>query len=236
MALKFVVARYENDHFDDFLGKYINDYQHVFVQNEIANSIFQKYNMGIQFWKDQGLQDDDVIVFCHADVKILDPDFAEKVQYAFSNIPGLGVAGVIGSTEIDEQGGWWLTTQDHHRGHVVQWKDDTESSKYHMIRKEGNFLEMCVVDGLCMFVSGSLAKTLNFDETTYPESYDFYDYDYCLSSLSMNRPVAVLDILLEHRSAGTGIYKQSWEMNKQRFLNKWKSLGVQFPLKMRIKE
>ncbi len=145
------------------------------------------------------------------------------------------MAGVIGTTELHETCGWWLSNQSLHRGHLIQWVDDNEDHKYHMTRTEGNFSDICVVDGLCMFVMGHIAKNLKWDYQTYPESYDMYDYDYCLSVMGHGYKVAVLDILLEHRSAGNGVLKDSWSTNKERFLNKWKSMGLNFPIQVRKK-
>ena len=110
--IKYVVARYENDSYDSFLKEYIdsNNIPALMIDNSLDgnDSIYKKYNTGIQYYVERGLDDNDILVFCHADVKILDPDFVEKVEYAFQNIPKLGVAGVIGSTILTETAGWWL--------------------------------------------------------------------------------------------------------------------------------
>lgn len=233
--VKFVVARYEKDNYENFLGTTIGNFPIKNVTNEEANSIYSKYNVGINYWEKNGLHDDDVVVFCHADVKIIDKDFEAKLLYAFDNVPTLGVGGVIGSKELQESGGWWLCNQTQHKGHVMQWIDEEEKNKYHLNRGEGNHLDMCVVDGLCMFVMGHIAQNLKFDEHTFPNSYDFYDYDYCLSVLGHGYKVAVLDILTEHKSAGNGVMKDSWRVNKEIFLNKWKSVGVNFPVKVHKK-
>lgn len=232
--IRFVVARYENDSYDSFLKEYTEknhpDTALMVFNRDDNDSIYKKYNTGIQHYVERGLDDNDILVFCHADVKILDPDFVEKVEYAFQNIPKLGVAGVIGSTILTETAGWWLSDQAHHKGHLMQWIDNDEKNKYHMIREVTNNIDMAVVDGLIMFVRGSLAKTLRFDENTYPQSYDFYDYDYCLHTLELGWRVGVLDVLVEHKSAGSGIYKDSWAKNKEIFLNKWRGRGYQFPI------
>jgi hypothetical protein len=81
-----------------------------------------------------------------------------------------------------------------------------------------------------MFVRGSVAKAIKFDEVTYNDAYDFYDLDYSLTCLENGVRVAVLDILVEHKSAGTGIYKDSWAKNKEIFLNKWTAKGYTFPI------
>lgn len=234
--IKFVIARYEKDGFDEFFSKSMFKQNHevVHITNEhlidngIPNGIFEKYNLGAKYYIDKGLDDNDIVVFCHADVKILDEAFEEKLEYAFSRL-NISVAGVIGATELHETGGWWLSDQSLHRGHLIQWTNATES--YHMTRAIGNFQNMTVVDGLFMAVRGSLVKNLGFDSINFVGSYDFYDYDYCLEALRKGSDIAVLDILVEHHSNGSGIYKDSWEKNKQIFLEKWKNLGYSFPIR-----
>lgn len=228
--VKFVVARYEKDNYDNFLGTTIGSFPIKNVSNEEGSSIYSKYNVGIKHWEENGLQDDDVIVFCHADVKILDEKFEEKILYAFDHSPKLGMAGIIGSKEIVQDGGWWLSNVETHKGHLIQWVDDNEANKYHLNRGEGNHFDMCVVDGLCLFVRGSVAKAIKFDEEYYPNSYNFYDYDYSLSVLQSGYTVGVLDILLEHKSAGYGIFEHDWVSNKEKFLSKWISKGFSFPI------
>ena len=233
--IKFVVARYEKDGFENFLGQSLEQYKFPsqYITNEEASSIYQKYNLGIERWKNVGLEDEDILVFCHADVKILDEHFEEKLNYAFQKNPNLAVAGIIGSKTLDEQGGWWLTSVENHKGHLIQWTDENEGNKYDLNRGEGNHFDMCVLDGLCLFVRGSYAKNNRFDEETFVNSYNFYDYDYCLMALENKMNVGVLDILLEHKSAGYGIYEHDWISNKDKFIQKWKNKGYVFPLKVK---
>lgn len=234
--IKFVIARYEHDRYQEFLKTSLedvpNDYVRVHVPNDSVDphGLNEKYNLGVQLLHENGgIADNDIICFCHADVKIVDPAFAEKVTYAFDNLD-IGVAGVIGTTKLEESGGWWHGDKEFHRGHLIQWVDADEKNKYHMIRAKGNFLNMAVVDGLCMFVRGSVIKKFQFDTQTYVGSYDFYDYDYCLTALSQGHKVAVLDVLVEHGSSGTGIFKDSWSENRLKFINKWTNKGIRFPI------
>lgn len=234
--IKFILARYENDGFEQFFNqsKFKGNHPVVhisndhMIQNNLPNGIFEKYNIGIGYYIEQGLDDNDIVVFCHADVKILDEAFEEKLEYAFSRL-NTDVAGIIGATELHETCGWWLSDASLHRGHLMQWKNETDS--YHMTRVIGNFQKMTVVDGLFMAVRGSLLKKLKFDSNTFQASYDFYDYDFCLEAKRLGSDVSVLDILVEHKSNGSGIYKESWEANKQIFIEKWKNLGYSFPIK-----
>lgn len=234
--IKFVIARYEDDRYAQFLKTSIedvpNDYMKVHVPNDSVepHGLNEKYNLGTELlMQNGGIADNDVVCFCHADVKILDTHFQEKLLYAFDNLD-IGVAGVIGTTRLEESGGWWHGDKAHHRGHIMQWVDEKEETKYHMVRSIGSCTNMTVIDGVCMFVRGSLLKKQPFDSTTYVGAYDFYDYDYCLTALAAGSKVAVLDILLEHGSAGRGVFKDSWSKNREIFLRKWASRGVGFPI------
>lgn len=225
--IKFVSARYEGDVYDTFLGPCVEGKYPIANVFE-GNSIFEKYNKGV---KQLDIQDNDIVVFAHADIKILDPEFEDKVLFIFDQLPKLGLAGVIGAVELHETCGWWLSDQRLHRGHIIQWVDDNEQNKYHMMRAKGNFNNISVLDGLCMMARGSVAKQIPFDEVSFPNSYDFYDYDYSLSVKEAGYTVGVFDILIEHRSAGEGVKKSEWQQNRIKFMNKWLNKGYTFPLR-----
>jgi peptidoglycan/xylan/chitin deacetylase (PgdA/CDA1 family) len=80
-------------------------------------------------------------------------------------------------------------------------------------------------------VRGSLVKQLKFDVDTYPNSYNYYDYDYCLETKALGYKVGVFDILLEHGSNGSGMFQDDWKLNKEKFIRKWKEKGYSFPIK-----
>jgi hypothetical protein len=225
--IKFVVARYEGDVYDTFLGPCV-DGKYEVAQVFDGNGIYEKYNAGISALS---IANDDIVIFCHGDVKIIDPDFEDKVLFVFDTLPKLGVAGVIGATELHETAGWWLSDRSLHRGHVMQWVDGNEKNKYHMVKTKGNYNNICVVDGLCVMVRGELVNKLKFDTEVCPGSYNFYEYDYCLDAKWLGYEVGVFDILLEHKSAGEGIHQDDWKNNKELFLTKWKNRGLRFPLR-----
>lgn len=227
--IKFVVARYANDGYDKFLGTSIGNYEREFIWNEEATGLHSKYNLGISRLK---YDSDDIIIFCHADVKITDPLFDKKLKFAFDKVPTLGLIGVIGATELHETAGWWLSDYKYHRGHVVQWVDEIEDNKYDLTRQIGNFTNLVVVDGLFMATRGSVLNQIKFDSETFPTSYNFYDYDFSLMvKKDLNMLVGVLDISMEHKSVGDGIFKNDWIQNKEVFLSKWRNKGYKFPLR-----
>ena len=60
------------------------------------------------------------------------------------------------------------------------------------------------------------------------DGFHFYEADICLAALSAGWKVAVGDILCEHGSEGP--IPDSWHNSKRKFLTKWKSKGVSFPV------
>lgn len=211
--IKFVIARYEKDGFDEFLlSQFQQNHPIVHITNEhltdnnIPNGLFEKYNLGKNYYVQQGLDDNDIVVFVHADVKILDEAFEEKLEYAFQNL-NIDIAGVIGATELHETCGWWLSDASLLGGHLIQWKSETE--KYHMTRAIGNFSDMTVVDGLFVAVRGVSFEEVGFWFQGIVGSYDFYDYDFCVfEAKALGSKILVLDILVGHHSVGAGIYKR----------------------------
>ena len=231
--LKFIIARDENgnDHFQSHLNHSLIELgsriQYDCIYNREASSIFDKYNIGISRYKADDLKDDDVLVFSHADIKILDKHFIEKVEMVFNKKPEVGMLGVIGTTVYDGNG-WWTNSHDLHCGQISQGLKNKQT--YQMIRKIGYFDDICVLDGCIFMIRGSLINQgLRFDEKTYPNSYHMYDYDMSLTVLQKGYRVAVADIGVEHASEGP--LGESWQMNNKRLRDKWTKKGYQFPLK-----
>ncbi len=227
--IKLVVARGPNDKFEDYLEpslKNFPDIDWVQVENGENDSIFKKYNRGVNHLKPE---DNDIVVFCHADVKILDSNFCKKLQLIFDKKKDIGVLGLIGTVEFPLAGGWWIGDHSLHRGHLIQGMPGSDGKKtYHMVRKIGYFDDLISVDGFCFCVRGSVVKQNPFDEITYPNAYHFYDIDYCISVLEMGYKIAVADILMEHSSEGP--MPESWYTNKIRFIEKMTGKGYSFPL------
>jgi hypothetical protein len=198
----------------------------------VIESIFQKYNAGIEKLinnaDNEQLKDEDVVAFCHEDVKLLDPYLIQKVEMVFAERGDIGLCGVVGSTEIGESGGWWHTKPDKMRGHIIQENGTTAA---HLVKGPvGFFDDLAVVDGLCFFIRGSLLiNGLRFDQSTY-NGFDFYDVDTCMTVLEKGFKIGCADILLQHRSIGDVSKKNGWYAAKDRFIKKWKDKKLTFPI------
>jgi len=198
---------------------------------EKPENIFKKYNAGIEAAIKTELRDDDIIVFMHEDVGIIDGIFKEKVELIFAEKNDVAVVGIAGAVELTERGGWWMTSPDKMRGHLIQGKDGGGQGEGFHLQKGaiGYFDDVVCVDGCMMITQGRFIKEgLAFDDKTF-ESSDFYDIDVCMNALHMGYKVAVADILIYHQSSGMGVFNEAWKDSKDRFIKKWTDRGYTLP-------
>jgi hypothetical protein len=229
MSIKYVVALGTQTIFDNNIGPFLDDKEDVMILgNDIVKDIFKKYNYALNNLK---FNDDDVIAFIHEDIKILDSDFEKKVEMVFNHRNDIGILGVYGTTSFPEAGGWWLCDRKlHARGHIYQGYPGVVEKPFYMSdgsKNVGFFDNLTAVDGCCFFMNGKMAKRYRFDERTF-DGFHFYDCDTTFSAIQMGYKVAVADILVEHQSEGP--LPDNWKKNRIKFLNKWKNIGIKFPV------
>ncbi|MEI6716048.1 MAG: glycosyltransferase [Verrucomicrobiota bacterium] len=191
----------------------------------VQMSIFKKYNAIINILRSR-IAPDDVVVFLHEDITIRDPWLEHKVLAYFKEYPQVAVAGVIGTTVLPEEGGWWLVDRKTQtRGHILQGHPD--ATPHHMVERVGQFDDLVSVDGCVMFVRGAYVLSYPFDQDSY-SGYHFYDLDYCIGALMNGFKVGVVDVLVEHASEGP--LNESWKTQRDVFVKKWKAKGLVFPI------
>ena len=195
-------------------------------------SIFKKYNASIEALIQGGLADDDIICFTHSDVGIIDNLFKEKLDLLFNEKKDVAIVGIAGAVEITERLGWWMTTPDKMRGHLIQGKaGGGQGEGFHLQKGAiGYFDDVVCVDGCMMITQGRFIKEgLRFDDQTFVEGNDFYDCDICLNALNMGYRIAVADILIFHQSSGMGVFNDAWKKNGEIFKQKWLNKGYKLP-------
>lgn len=185
------------------------------------DSIHKKYNKAIDAINPNA---DDIVVFAHDDVIIIDELMKDKLELIFES-DDVGLVGIYGTTEFNEGGGWWMCDRKvHGRGHIIQGNGN--GTKGHMVDRIGYFDDVVTVDGCFFAMRGELLNTIKFDENF--NSYHFYDSDISLQTIHAGYDVVVADILIEHLSPG--YLPTNWEEGRQYLVNKWKSKGYTFPL------
>lgn len=228
--ISLIVARNDNKIFHEYLNESLQLFRknntefklYEIYNSETLNSMYTKYNEGIDL---ANPNDDDILVFIHEDVKILDLNFFNKLYLIFQKRENVGVIGIVGTKELDING-WWINDRKHHVGRWIQGYDD--GTQREMIRKIGYDENMLVVDGCCFAVRGKVAKRIRFLDKVFPEFYHFYDYSYCISVIEAGWKVAVADILIYHKSEGA--LPSNWHNAKETFFKFYSNKKYQFPL------
>jgi len=236
--IKFVIARNKDDKeiYEKYIGKYFSNREtvsyDVFDKEGETLTLTKKYNDAIEHIKDS-LNDNDIVIFVHNDVEILDKCFEEKVEMVFSN-PKIGLLGVIGCLEYKENCMWWANEPDKLVGHIVQEHSNNEET--HLIKGNIGYSDNVICcDGLMLMIRGKILKDgMRFDEQF---DFNFYDISFCLDMLiNTEYKVAVADILVKHKSEGLGSLTDEWKIGKEKLIQKYTKRGILFPFTIQLIE
>lgn len=222
----YVVAKHNQKIFDNYIKPYIKPNNSAVVENSPdLNSMTKKYNEGRRRLLKR-LKPDDVVVFVHEDVKIIDPQFEGKLLMAFAGNKDLGVAGVYG-TQAYIGGGWWnFERQTFSCGRIIQGLPDGRNIEMKDNASSYN-PNMVTLDGCILSIRGSLLKQQAFDETI--TSYHQYDNSYCLQTLlETDYKLAVIDTLILHASSGE--VDESWREQGRALLKSYEDMGIEVPI------
>jgi hypothetical protein len=229
--IKMIVARHDETIFQQYLKTSLMrlTIQVCEIHNDTIkenNTMTKKYNKGVDAIKPE-LKDEDIVCFCHEDVKILDPQFMPKLEMAFREKSDVGLLGVIGTSQMEESGAWWQTDNSKLRGHIIQ---ENNGKEFHLVKgKVGYFDDMVAIDGLFFAIRGKVINEgLRFNEDL--SGYDFYDIDVCLKVLEMGWKVGCADILVQHKSPGEGSLNENWSVNRDIVINNLKESKYNFPI------
>lgn len=193
----------------------------IYVVNEDNDSMFKKYNRGIEFALKQYPNEQ---FFClrHDDTEFRQqPDVIEyKLRDLFKD-KKIGMCGVIGCIALFEPCVWWTSRTTNGIGAIIQGFHpqigvDEKTGKpifNRTILKEkfmsGDFAQKnfikadyaATVDGCCMFFPRwILEQGLRFDENL--QGYHFYDADICCQVLERGYKVGIVDVVVFHKSMG----------------------------------
>lgn len=230
----YVIPKHNDEIYQNFILSSIKRFggNHLTVTSDEGknDSIFVKYQEGVKGIKDLNVPDDDIVVFVHEDVGIVDINFKEKLELIFKQNKNVGLVGVVGTTELQESGAWWMNEGYKLRGHLVQGDDNNKG--FHLVKGPiGFFTDIVAIDGCFMATTGKIVKEIiKFDVDTFKDDNHFYDIDLSFQILEAGYDIAVADILIFHKSMGKGALKDEWFIAKDKFINKYKSKGYNFPI------
>lgn len=224
--MKFVVARFDEGNYSNYLRLTLKNVKNAMCLDvhasgeDITKGLAEKYNKGLETVK-QNLDDRDIVGFIHEDVKIIDKNLSQKIEKVFEQKPDIGMVGVLGASELPENGNWFMIPEKKIYG---QWIQEHNGETLHMTKGQvGYYDNVVVVHKFCFFVRGSLIKEgLMFDNRF--QRHDLYNIDLGLQVLERGYKLAVADILLLHKSIREG------NTNIGLLTSKWKEKGKTFPL------
>ena len=177
-----------------------------------ARSLAEGYNRGIA--KARG----EFIIFSHDDIRVLTPDFADRVE---THLGEFDIIGVAGTTRV-VGGAWFLA--GHPYDFVLIASPDRESSEPAIYIKGAAQLvipDIQGLDGVLICARSIVARELLFDEVTF-DNFHLYDLDFTFRAyLSGYRLAVCRDLLIFHESHGT--FDELWGDYALRFESKFRN-------------
>ena len=195
-------------------------------ENPGKYSLTELYNKGL---KDSA---NNVVVFCHDDIKFDTKNWGRKVLNHFKKNKELGILGVAGSRYMPSSGKWWEDFSKMHGAVYHEHEGKRWLSRYS--KDIGNYLDdVVLVDGLFFGVNKNNLK-LDFNEEV--SGFHFYDVDFSFSNYLAGVKVSVCsNIKITHLSIG--MTNNEWEKNREVFAEKYKEhLPIKIDRQLRKKE
>ena len=187
-----------------------------------ATSMAKAYIIGTVTALDRGFERcfDNVLVYCHQDVRILDPDFPEQVTRATDH-PGTGFVGPIGNIRLSDMS-WWDVGPASCRGEVrvpdnVQAinaknpQDKNPSWPHLQTREDGKWLSFGVYTGQARQLDGLLMATRH--QFTFPNELPgihFLDAWMCREAERQGFTNRIFETKIEHISVGETKSAEYW--------------------------
>lgn len=158
------------------------------------DTVARKYQIGVQhILKNSMVEADDVVLFMHEDVLVLDSFLKEKLFLVFSENKTVGMVGVQGVEVLTD------SYPMYSHGHVIQGNPmSSVGVGSHIRNRVGFFDEIVGVAPYFFAIRGSLLKDLTFNIL---DDRDVYSFDLGLQIQKLGYSLCVADILVFHRSS-----------------------------------
>jgi len=171
------------------------DDEHEIIGIHDAKSLCEGYNRGLQQSKG------DLLIFCHDDIEILEPNFASLLEKYLGEYDVVGVAGTQRLIHpIWTAAGWpYLAGQIAHPG-----KQQYEGGWVINVYRAGHPVigDIQVLDGLFIAARRDAAVQVGWDSTTF-DGFHFYDIDFSFRAFLQGYKLAVANTFaIIHGSEG----------------------------------
>lgn len=175
------------------IAQRMQNHAHEIVAIRDAKSLADGYMRGAAMAKGERL------VFCHDDIEILTPDFAERLDRHLRDFDMIGVAGadrVIGSL-------WSLAAPPHLFGQIAHLHAPSQQYDVSIFCNARPVIDgIRVLDGLFIAIRREVLDRVRFDAATF-DGWHLYDMDFSFSAYLAGLKLAVCsDIQLLHFSPG----------------------------------
>lgn len=161
------------------------DYELIVIDNSRNEyNIFTAYNEGVR--RASG----EVLCFVHDDVLFRCNNWGGIILEHFCDST-IGIIGVAGSHFLPSTPMYWYDSPFVSEG-IINNDDGLIEQFFNTgwFKEEQKIIEVCVVDGLCLFAQRSIFKEISFDEATF-NGFHMYDMDICMQALSFGYKVCV---------------------------------------------
>ena len=190
-------------------------------ENPGKYSLSEVYNMALRD------ANNDIIVFCHDDIKFDTRNWGRKILNHHKRNSDYGIMGVAGTRFMPESGRWW---EDFSKMHgAVYHENDGKRWLSTYSKSSGNRLQdVILVDGVFFSVNRKNLKH-SFDESF--TNFHFYDVGLCLPNYIDGVKIGVhSDIRITHLSIGAT--NDEWEKARVLFVEKY---GESLPINVKRK-
>lgn len=187
-----------------------------------AKSIWEGYTSGVgEILKEAS--PNDIIVFCHDDIEILNPYPRFSKILAETTARFSGFIGVAGTSKLPMDGVWWSSRAvGEALGAVFHGGKFILGNEGHLTYF-GPYGVAEVMDGL--FLATKVETLKKFDLISKPDylegDWNFYDLHMTMTAASKGLLNYVAPILVRHESAGELVGRKEWHIDRVNFTKKW---------------
>ncbi|MDD2810529.1 glycosyltransferase [Rhodoferax sp.] len=225
MKIKFIVpSKLPQDVFfeQSALAKSLKPY----LSNNVELYYYPNGNPSLPMVFNHGIEnlissDDDVYIFCHDDIYILDFYWMDQIVNGLNKYDIVGLAG--NTVRLPKQPSWLFndSTLTNYNSHtlsgIVAHGSTLPPQSLSVFGAPDQQVEL--LDGLFLAMK---YKTITDNGLKFDQQfdYDFYDLDFCRLARSKNLKLGTIPLSVMHESSGN-YNTQRWKDNYARYLSKW---------------